>query len=597
MSWYTSWGGALDGQWAWQIGASHCHEFYQNPLAAYALITENSKLRDGMKASGAVEDYEKSLQRQLEFYLWLQSEDGPIAGGATSSWHGRYLKYEYLADVDAEYISKYGTNKPTTFYDMAYQEHPVYADPGSNHWIGNQVWAVQRLAELYYDIKTNPSATSSKIKVGGLSMEDALKKILDRWVEWFIDNTHLMDGTDEDNTSERGAYEIPASLNWFGQPKDWTGSYVENNGVTCEITAYGSADFGCVSSLANTLIWYAAAEGVETEKAYTSKNTDVPSKALYLAHELLDREWACGRDDIGLTKADSNGNMWRLFEQEVWVPTNYNGTMPNGDKIENGATFITLRSKYNDMPLVQEYKKLYDAYGKTHAEDPEGVEKEMQKIELTYHRFWHAGDILLALGTMNELYPDMEVDRNDDEDNGEEKDLKVDSSIEVEVDETKTITPNVPGCKFESADPSKATVDENGKVTGKAPGETTIKVTTPKGQEAIVTVTVKEASTDNTENTGATKATTGSFNPDDYLYGDVDLDTKVNIGDVTKLAKYFIDSDLYRLGDENNTPESVAKAMEQADVKYDNLVDTVDLSTLIEYSLDSITMDDLGPGK
>ncbi|MBR6669288.1 MAG: cellulose 1,4-beta-cellobiosidase, partial [Ruminococcus sp.] len=41
MAWYTSWGGALDKyDWAWQIGCSHSHQFYQNPLAAYALITD-----------------------------------------------------------------------------------------------------------------------------------------------------------------------------------------------------------------------------------------------------------------------------------------------------------------------------------------------------------------------------------------------------------------------------------------------------------------------------------------------------------------------------------------------------------------------------
>ena len=43
MAWYTAWGGALqasygDYQWAWQIGCSHSHQFYQIPLAAYALI-------------------------------------------------------------------------------------------------------------------------------------------------------------------------------------------------------------------------------------------------------------------------------------------------------------------------------------------------------------------------------------------------------------------------------------------------------------------------------------------------------------------------------------------------------------------------------
>ena len=150
MSWYTSWGGALDGSWTWQIGASHCHEFYQNPLAAFALLQDNG-LKNAMKGQDAVKDYTTSLQRQMEFYLWLQSANGPIAGGATSSWNGRYEAYKYN-ETDAK---KYGTDVPTTFYDMGYQEHPVYLDPGSNHWIGNQVWAVQRLAEMYYVIKEN----------------------------------------------------------------------------------------------------------------------------------------------------------------------------------------------------------------------------------------------------------------------------------------------------------------------------------------------------------------------------------------------------------------------------------------------------------
>lgn len=326
MSWYTSWGGTTrsdQGAWAWQIGASHCHEFYQNPLAAYALL-EDDDLRNGMKTGNqAIKDYTTSLQRQLEFYLWLQSANGPIAGGATSSWHGRYLKYEYLADVDKEYIEKYGTNIPTTFYNMAYQEHPVYADPGSNHWIGNQVWAIQRLAELRYVIKTGntnsyvEAVKLQQVKNGTpteMTIEEALDAILDRWVEWFVNEVELYDD---------GSYTIPATLDWYGQPKTWTGTYdpEANSDLTCEVTARGTSDLGCVSSLANTLIYYAKSNDVDSEAAY--KDSDkVAEKALYLAHELLDREWNLGRDDIGLSIAETNGSMVRLFEQDVWVPTN-----------------------------------------------------------------------------------------------------------------------------------------------------------------------------------------------------------------------------------------------------------------------------------
>ncbi|WP_019679039.1 glycoside hydrolase family 48 protein [Ruminococcus flavefaciens] len=137
MAWYTAWGGALKASygnysWAWQIGCSHSHQFYQNPLAAYALLYDKD-INAGMQSSKASDDYTESLKRQIEMYQWLQSQEGPFAGGCTNSWRGRYETYP---------------SGHATFYEMAYVPHPVYADPGSNHWIGNQVWSTQRLAEL-----------------------------------------------------------------------------------------------------------------------------------------------------------------------------------------------------------------------------------------------------------------------------------------------------------------------------------------------------------------------------------------------------------------------------------------------------------------
>ncbi len=534
MSWYTSWGGALDGQWTWQIGASHCHEFYQNPLAAYALLAD-ADLSAAMKASNAKEDYEKSLVRQLEFYLWLQSKDGPIAGGATNSWHGRYLPYQYLAndsgpdgadsarDHDAALIKKYGTDKPTTFYDMAYLEHPVYLDPGSNHWIGNQVWAVQRLAELYYTVKNDTSSVKDiKLCDGTMTIEAALKRILDRWVEWFIKNTQL---------TADGDYAIPASLDWKGQPKTWTGKPDDNPELTCEITAMGSSDLGCVSSLANTLIWYAKAEGVKTEAAYSSKNTTVPEQALYLAHSLLDRVWKLGRDDIGLSRTETNGNMFRLFEAKVYVPSDYNGTMPNGDPLKSGATFSSIRSQYKTDEMYQKFEKAYNDAGGASA-SADAKKEAMESIELNYHRFWHAGDILLANGTMAKLYPDLEVDKYDD--------------IVV-------------------------------------PPTTTEPTTT-------------EPSTTDSNPTGATTVPTGSFGDDDnYLYGDVNLDGAVTGADTVKLAKYMLSSDVYDLG--KGDEKSKQKALEQADVDYqgNRNPNTADTMKLNEYNLKNLKLDDLGP--
>ena len=59
-------------------------------------------------------------------------------------------------------------------------------------------------------------------------MEEALRKLLDRWVEWFLDEIEL---------TPDGDYSIPSSLDWFGQPKNWNGIYSDKTGVTCQVTA------------------------------------------------------------------------------------------------------------------------------------------------------------------------------------------------------------------------------------------------------------------------------------------------------------------------------------------------------------------------
>ena len=155
-----------------------------NPLAAYALAYDTDSdgdrgLSGNMLAQGAQSDFQTSLERQMEFYLWLLSADGPIAGGATNSYTTEGGSYTGYSDLDI-----------ATFYDMAYVEHPVYADPGSNHWIGNQVWSMQRLAELYYYVNGTEDG-NIQIAQTGMTLSEALETVLDKWVGWFIDNTIL----------------------------------------------------------------------------------------------------------------------------------------------------------------------------------------------------------------------------------------------------------------------------------------------------------------------------------------------------------------------------------------------------------------------
>ena len=578
MNWYTSWGGALDGSWAWQIGCSHAHEFYQNPLAAYALAYDTN-LSSNMKAQGAVEDFKKSFQTQMEYYLWLLSNDGVIAGGSTNSVNGRYE--EHSKNVS-------GTSE---FNKMVYVEHPVYADPGSNHWIGNQVWAVQRLAELYYVVKTQGDA--SGITVGGMDLTTALETILDKWTGWFLDNSilgkasgtitfedyyekyHATDGTGKTKfeipdlstvTDDGTSFSIPSSLIWSGEPNSWTGTYQENTNLKATIVGYGDGDLGCVSSLANTLIYYAAGRGISAndlatgEASYKSnrgtKSTDMKDRAaqsLYLAKELLDREWNNFRDDIGLGVSDHNTNLTRLWETKLVLPNgqrtngqgkvlakgDYTGKMPNGDLIQDGVAFVDIRSNYKSDPMYQEAEKYYQQDGNT------------DNYYFTLHRFWHAGDIMMALGTMSEVYPDLTPDSETPDTDAP---VVTPSEVTIKVGETKDLTVDQTGCDFKSDDDSIASVSKDGTITGVKEGKTTITVTNKDGKSTTVTVTVTAADTTTTEatttttesettTTGAKTTTTAgettTVDPNADNIGDVNLDGVVDILDAVMLNKYL----------------------------------------------------------
>ncbi len=366
MSWYTSWGGALDGAWTWQIGCSHCHQFYQNALMAYAANdTKYDCISSNMKSEGAAKDWKESFERQLQFYEWLQSKEGPFAGGATNSWSGRYEAYP---------------SGVSTFYGMAYVPHPVYADPGSNGWIGNQVWSTQRIAELYYAAKED----------GDTKTAERCKVMLDKWVNWFVTNLKWNKANDD---GLKVPFQMPSNLEWgaSAQPDEWSGTKPANNNLTFTISSYGNSDVGCLSSLSNTLLWYAAAEGV---KPGTSEGSELAIQAYNVAKTLIDAMWDCYRDDIGVSHPESNGSLKRIFEQEVWIPKDYEGKMPDGSPLKTGATFISIRENYKKDAEFQKLEKYYNENKKT------------EGFELNYHRFWHIGDYLMAAGTMATLFPD-----------------------------------------------------------------------------------------------------------------------------------------------------------------------------------------------
>jgi hypothetical protein len=331
LSWYYAWGGPNSGGgWAWRIGCSHSHFGYQNPVAAWALSTQ-SALQP--QSPNAASDWATSLQRQLEFYRWLQSDEGAIAGGVTNSWSGRYEPFP---------------SGQATFYEMAYDDHPVYHDPGSNTWFGWQAWSVERLAEYYY-----------------LTGDPLAGEVLDKWVSWVKGVVNL---------TPDGGYEIPSELSWSGQPDDWNPSNPgANANLHVTVESY-TQDAGITAALAKTLTYYAAANG-DTE-------------AQNLARELLDRMWNLYRDEQGIGVPEEREDFDR-FDDSVYIPSGWMGVNGQGATINSSATFLSIRPEYENDPQWSKVQSYLNGGAVP---------------EFTYHRFWAQVDVALANAEYGRLF-------------------------------------------------------------------------------------------------------------------------------------------------------------------------------------------------
>ncbi|MDE7121056.1 MAG: dockerin type I repeat-containing protein, partial [Oscillospiraceae bacterium] len=245
-------------------------------------------------------------------------------------------------------------------------------------------------------------------------------------------------------------------------------------------------------------------------KTYSVGDAEVPTAGLYLAQQLLDREWNIGRDNIGLTRTDHNGSLARMFSQGVWVSPSYGtGKMPNGDEIKNGIKFLDIRSMYlsqdncagvkTSQQAIDLVKELQAAYEKDvaagadwesrsdlSASSEEGGKalaefKNIAAVEFELHRFWHAGDIMMALGALAEVYPDLEPtiqygdnqntsepDSSDPEESGDpSKVLWGDANVDGEVDIRDVVLMNRVYVGVDKVSPQgllNADVDQSGKI-------------------------------------------------------------------------------------------------------------------------------------
>ncbi|KAJ8966045.1 hypothetical protein NQ317_018126, partial [Molorchus minor] len=240
LSWYYAWGGSLDTNngWAWRIGDGAAHFGYQNPLAAYALSNE-ATLKP--KGATAVEDWATSLDRQLEFYEFLQTSEGAFAGGATNSWKGRY------DTPDSNLTSN-------TFHGMFYDWEPVYHDPPSNRWYGMQPWSLDRLAQYYYvtgsdlhvtvetyndDVGTGAATARALAYYAAKSNNDeaktAAKNILDvMWNNFQTTKGVSVEEPREDYSRFNEAVYVPSG---------WTGTYPNGDVIDSSATFIGIRSF------------------------------------------------------------------------------------------------------------------------------------------------------------------------------------------------------------------------------------------------------------------------------------------------------------------------------------------------------------------
>ena len=398
ISWYVAWGGEIPASsqqaaWGFRVGSSESHHGYNGVDAAYAMATSGESFTGS--ASGAGSQWQNSLQRQLEMIRWLQSAEGPIAGGVSNSWLGRYE-----TPTDGRQNAK--------FYGMWYTYSPVWHDPPSNNWFGFQCWGLERVAALFLRVAAKTGTFNTDIR-------NNCATILDRFVVWVLDNA--------DVTTDPTSFTLPLNLNWTsnsainGQTTatpnlegvyeyiptlDWdsTGDYaafwnastVPNPTLHCTIDSPG-LDLGSAASCAQLMIQYAKAKVTAggTLLSTIPNSAHTVQECLTLAKTILDRLWGTYKDVKGFTHDEPRSD-YNRYGDPMYLPPGYSGTMPNGDPLTPGVTtFISMRSFMKndpDWPKVQAY-----------------IDGGPPPV-FRYNRFWHTAEIAVGFGMMSKYFPD-----------------------------------------------------------------------------------------------------------------------------------------------------------------------------------------------
>ncbi|WP_198586908.1 glycoside hydrolase family 48 protein [Glycomyces xiaoerkulensis] len=234
----------------------------------------------------------------------------------------------------------YGEPTSSAQFDgMAYDWQPVWNDPPSNNWFGFQAWGMDDVATYYYH-----------------TGDERAGDLLDNWVGWVLDNSTIT-STD---------YSLPGDLEWSGEP---------GSGLSVDVVSE-SGDPGVAGALAKVLAYYAAA----TDDAALQETVS----------DLLDAMWSFN-DGIGISRTEERSDYCR-FGDEVYIPDGWSGTMPNGDVIEPGSTFISIRSFMTE----------FEGWDQVQAYIDNGCEGDPPEFD--YHRYWHQVEAATAFHTYAKLF-------------------------------------------------------------------------------------------------------------------------------------------------------------------------------------------------
>lgn len=391
----TAWGAPLDpaDDTRFLFGSSDVHISDQDPRTAY--VVSRTDLNSAWVAPGAdliglspagVIHYGNSFVRQMELYMWLQSDKpgfdpeengipaGAFAGGVTNSVDGTYNNVAYSGK---------------RFYGMAYDDSPVHDDPHSNISFDYQVRTAQRLVMTLVEMANN----------GDTFDEGAYPLYLDTADDWV--NMAISTVRFDDNGQ---AFILPARLDWgdpaVSQPSlDWAGGDGDIEALTLlqdanvdlqmNIMSYNQ-DVGAAAGLARTLLGYAQLP----QAAYSEQAS---AAALRLIDALWYNHWT--RDDhgtVGMAATEYRADYLRFWNETPINPIS-NYEMGNGQILSSGATFDDTHWFYeqscagiaslirgnDDHRTCIQYCELHDAWTDVNGD----ASADQRPSKMIYHRF------------------------------------------------------------------------------------------------------------------------------------------------------------------------------------------------------------------